>query len=814
MLDLAHWIESRLESDQALTDHEQLLILAALEGDDALADLANFEPPAREQSADSDEPMEPTGAFLKRIRVQGFRGIGPESQLDFRPAPGLTVVAGRNGSGKSSFAEALEFALLGTTARWQERRGAAWDGAWRNLHDGDPASIEVTLVEELVGPTKISVAWAADAGRDENTTHLQRAGAKREAGVSSLGWDGPLAAYRPLLTYDELGAILTSEPSKLYDKLASVLGLEQLAEAVKRLETHARQLGAPEKEAADRKRTVAQSLDELDDKRAVSALALLRKRELDVAALRVLATGVGDGSSGQPDDAARAVLRLSLPTADEIVTASGELRSATERAASASDAATTTLEFRMEVLDAALRVHEHQGDGPCPVCVTGRLDGDWAERTRAEVHEAESALSGLKAASAALRTARATAEGLAALPPSAFERLANDAELGELASLARELWAEWAAAPEGNLDLADHLSAKHPIASEALTELQRAAQRIVDARDETWSSVATQLGAYLDAQERWSMQKAEAARAKRAVKWLKDHDIELKNERLEPIAKQAKEIWSYLRQESNVEIASLKLSSSNNRRHVVIEASVDDAAAAAGLTVLSQGELHALALALFLPRATLPESPFRFVVLDDPVQAMDPAKVDGLVRVLAKIAEQRQVIVFSHDDRFADAVRRSHVNAQILEVTRESWSHVTVTNAFDPPQRYLRDAYGILKDDAMPDDAMRKVLPGLLRFAVEAQARDRYFAEALSKGRPHAQVEEEWSRTKKTAQRVSLAIYGDVRSLDGWLDKRSHYRKPALGICSSGAHAPLTGDPIYAHGIVSKFVDDIRDGVR
>ena len=46
---------------------------------------------------------------------------------------------------------------------------------------------------------------------------------------------------------------------------------------------------------------------------------------------------------------------------------------------------------------------------------------------------------------------------------------------------------------------------------------------------------------------------------------------------------------------------------------------------------MSQGELHALALALFLPRATAPESPFRFIVLDDPIQAMDPSKVEGFV---------------------------------------------------------------------------------------------------------------------------------------------------------------------------------------
>jgi wobble nucleotide-excising tRNase len=48
-----------------------------------------------------------------------------------------------------------------------------------------------------------------------------------------------------------------------------------------------------------------------------------------------------------------------------------------------------------------------------------------------------------------------------------------------------------------------------------------------------------------------------------------------------------------------------------------------DGVEGAALGVMSQGELHAMALSLFLPRATLPESPFRFVVIDDPVQSMD-----------------------------------------------------------------------------------------------------------------------------------------------------------------------------------------------
>src|SRR5688572_26893192 len=51
-------------------------------------------------------PPRPLRAWINRIGVTGFRGIGPTQGLDLQPGPGLTIIVGRNGSGKSSFAEA------------------------------------------------------------------------------------------------------------------------------------------------------------------------------------------------------------------------------------------------------------------------------------------------------------------------------------------------------------------------------------------------------------------------------------------------------------------------------------------------------------------------------------------------------------------------------------------------------------------------------------------------------------------------------------------------------------------------------------
>lgn len=209
----------------------------------------------------------------------------------------------------------------------------------------------------------------------------------------------------------------------------------------------------------------------------------------------------------------------------------------------------------------------------------------------------------------------------------------------------------------------------------------------------------------------------------------------------------------------------------------------------------------------------MPESPFRFVILDDPVQAMDPAKVEGLVNVLLGIARTRQVIVFSHDDRFASAVRRApkSVPVKVLEVVREANSVVTVAVAHSPADRYLKDAFGLVKDNGFPDETRRRVLPGLLRMALEAQARETYFARELSDGALPGAVEEAWEAARRTRQRLELALPPTVTVETRFAKAR--YRKPALNAANS-IHATLNSDLLGACRDVENVVADIRTGAR
>ena len=73
---------------------------------------------------------------------------------------------------------------------------------------------------------------------------------------------------------------------------------------------------------------------------------------------------------------------------------------------------------------------------------------------------------------------------------------------------------------------------------------------------------------------------------------------------------------------------------------------------------------------------------------------MDPSRVDGLARVLETAARDRQVVVFTHDDRLPEAVRRLGIAATVIEVTRREGSAVEVREGPRPGGALYRGCDG------------------------------------------------------------------------------------------------------------------------
>ena len=102
--DLRRLVHDRLVSEDLVHKNWSGLVLAACDGHDALDGIllnTKVATPVTEKPS----ATKGTGAYLTSLTVEGFRGIGPRQTLTLTPGPGLTIVVGRNGSGKSSFAE-------------------------------------------------------------------------------------------------------------------------------------------------------------------------------------------------------------------------------------------------------------------------------------------------------------------------------------------------------------------------------------------------------------------------------------------------------------------------------------------------------------------------------------------------------------------------------------------------------------------------------------------------------------------------------------------------------------------------------------
>ncbi|NHD16039.1 MULTISPECIES: AAA family ATPase [unclassified Actinopolyspora] len=796
-------VRSRLNSESPpLRERVRRLVLAALEDDQRLrAALDGTHTPTTTDDTEHDARNEaaPAGTYLHGIEVSGFRGIGARTKLPLHPAPGLTIVAGRNGSGKSSFAEALELALTGNSYRWSTKSSAFWKETWRNVHQNVSPSVRIDLAEETAGNTHIDVAWPNTADPTQPHTTVHRTDNSQHLPQQ---WERALELNRPLLSYEELGNLFEAGPSKLHDALAKLVGLEQLTDGVQRLDTLRKELSTEDDQAKKLRRELKNELARSEDERAPRLRELLGRHKPDLDAIGGFVTD--SPGSGSVAARLRELAEPALPTQDEIDTAVNRLRSALGEAAELVGDSVSGAEQRSTLLHQALELHREHGDQPCPVCGQATLDAAWSARARQRLDADEQWIKTARQAREAVRHSAEQLRSLITRVPALPET--TDLELDTL-DRARRARQHWANPPERDSDLAEHVATSYPELAAACTALRdEAAARLAQHQD-AWSPIAEKLANWLGL--------ARAARAKdqdlqdvrNAHEWLRDNTKRLRNEHLRPLAEHARRIWSRLRQQSNVDLGSIELTGNGTQRRVALHADIDGTESQA-LGVMSQGELHALALALFLPRATMDQSPFRFVVLDDPVQAMDPAKVDGFVQVLAELAQHRQIIVFSHDDRLADSARRSNVRARILEVHRGRNSEVTIENSDDPARSYVSEARAVAKSGLDPGVA-EAVLPGLCRMAVEAAAWEIYSARRFHDGQDRDETERLWTESKSTGARIGLALCGVAGAdLGFWLGGYPR-RRHTLGICSQGAHEGLNCSPEEAVKSLNTTVEDL-----
>jgi recombinational DNA repair ATPase RecF len=750
-------VESRLADGDA-SEAWGGLVLAALEGTARLeAELSGGGPSP--QAAEARASSAHTGAFLHSIAVEGFRGIGPAQTLELRPGPGLTLIVGRNGSGKSSIAEAIEVLLTGDSLRWKER-ATVWREGWRNLHHPIACLTATFTIEGQGGPCVVSRRWEAGAAFDAAETSAQLHG-QPTSNLDALGWTPALRTHRPFLSYNELGSLLDEGPSKLYDALSSILGLEDLVVAQRAFQEARLLREKAVQDATAARAALVERLREVDDARARQVVAATEGKEWDLAAVESVLTGASLSGAGAAEvDVLRGIASLEPPEPARVAAAAAEMRAAAAALRAASGTAAARSRDAAAILELGLQYHAAHGDGDCPLCgQAAALDRSWSTRQRRAVTRLREAAREADALHERAEAARRQWEGLATLKGDALTRAAEAGmDLGALV----EALGNWVKAGSiaGLDELAAHVETASGPLQQAVVRLREAARAELERKEDAWRLVAVDVASWLAGARQAVSRAVDLKRLKPAESWLKKAAAGIRDDRFAPIAASAAQVWDHLRQQSHVELGRIQLTGEGTRRRVALDVTVDGVAGAA-LGVMSQGELHSLALSLFVPRATLPESPFRFIVIDDPVQSMDPARVDGLARVLENASAERQVLVFTHDDRLPEAVRRLDIAAEIVEVTRREASLVELRRALDPVGRYLEDAFAVASTADMPSAAAVRLVPGLCTLALEAACMEVVRRRRLTRGEPHGAVERVLSAAVGLPRLAALAVFDD-----------------------------------------------------
>ncbi|MFJ1582564.1 AAA family ATPase [Streptomyces sp. NPDC088197] len=781
-------LTARLENS-ALAEEPRALVREVLGGTATASDVSTVPNPAQR-------------VFLDSVSVSGFRGIGGRARLPLTAKPGVTLVVGRNGSGKSSFADGIETAFTGRTDRLDSRRGEVWRQNWRNLHDGADPRIEVRLA--MAGdprPSTLTCTWSGD---DVTTPDVEfrRPGHGRRP-FAGMGWEQSLNDYKPFLSYADLDKVLNGRPSEQYDSVAAILGLGELTDADERLHGMEKALASALRQVEAERPVLAEALSALHDPRAELALAALDTGGVpDFVALDSLVTALPEAEEGR-----LRVLRLTAaltgPDLGEVGTAVDRLREAAAALDDVRDSDAEDAHQRAELLAKALdHSRRHGNESTCPVCGSERpLDATWAELAAEQVAALRQEAATARQARAGLRQAVDAVRYLVTPVPAWLPAPLVDP------------WEDWQACRL--IDDAERLAARTETAALVLADacvvMRDEALRDLAKLDEEWRAWVGRLGGWLDRTRTAYAGEPRIRHIKAARKWLKEARAELRAERLRPFEDHSQRIWEELRQQSNVDLRSVRLTGSEKAtvRKLVMDVSVDGTEAAA-LGVMSQGELHSLALSLFLPRAAAPDSPFGFVVIDDPVQSMDPAKVHGLAKVLHDLGETRQVVVFTHDTRLQRAFTDQDLTVTVMEVEREGGSSVRVRPVTDPIDQALADARALARTPGLPPVAMTHVLPGLCRTVLERAFSEAAWLRLHRAGVAEDEAEKAVVGAVRLLEIASLGLFGEPSRTAGevYRELRRRCGPEAVDLvrrCQEGAHESGTSmpDPL-------RFVNEIK----
>lgn len=182
------------------------------------------------------------------------------------------------------------------------------------------------------------------------------------------------------------------------------------------------------------------------------------------------------------------------------------------------------------------------------------------------------------------------------------------------------------------------------------------------------------------AKEIYSMRETHAIAGK-IIGGLRDASLNLTLEKIEAISPIFQSIYSRIEPHPTFKVTKMLAKMRNGKGRLQVGVSDPDLGENAqdALSLLSSSQLNSFAVSLFLAlNLSLPSFKLQATMLDDPLQNLDSINLLGLVDVLRRFREHRQIIVSTHEPRLLGLLQRKlrpvDETETLSTITFEGWS--------------------------------------------------------------------------------------------------------------------------------------------
>jgi energy-coupling factor transporter ATP-binding protein EcfA2 len=662
---------------------------------------------------------------VSSIDLSWFRGAGESITLNTNLKS--VVVYGANGSGKSSFADALEYIVMkGKIGHLKhEYSGSKQEKGVINTHR--PDGWNSTIVLSLDGKMKLAVKIAQDGTPTFSSTPSD-----------FVDFVQSWQLERLLLRQDEVANFITDTKGHKYSVLLPLLGLDNLetaADNVSKLKKHINDLSevlSKKIELQQKKKNVERYLSGVADDVAYSALrAIATKYDIDtdrISGHDQLLNSVQTSVKARIDSMTPEIVRHTLLKKIHEQNLQNMLSDAIEKRNIIRDKIDELLNTRIQILQSAQKYNdnlkEDAEDIQCPACGISIAKAEFETHVKSELAKLQELCSARDSAGQALQNLRnSITQTLTDFNDENLQQWLKEepqtelkTSIEKLSNLNKRAWHDkFTIEDQGILSQAVQLISE--AAKIAVARIPPSSNQLIQDMNEVEAIKTIPEIRKLEADISLA---GDIVRSLDSMESAIRKNIRAKTEQvIASISKDVQFLWTKLHPQQPIENIRLYLPPD-------VDKSLDIALKFHGVEqpsprlTLSEGHRNSLGLCIFLALARLEKNRQTPIFLDDIVSSLDRGHRGNVTDLLLNHMKERQILLFTHDREWFQELRVLLPGDSWKMMVLKPWDTPSIGMQWSASENTFDDARNLMKQSCeSAGNCVRGIMDTQLAIAAE-----------------------------------------------------------------------------------------------